>query len=379
MNVYGEMENVLNIVIKISLVSETKSKDKWEYTSCSNENTIQYYNTPYHFFNEINIQSEISELGLMNLNRNVPIILFSKLYSYYSNNYKGLKKLFTNKTDKNGKIIINQLFNEFHKMHKENIDDNFYIAIFGMEYIIPDYVVSSDIIKPIIQDIKSHPGNETIDKYDDMSLAKFSVRLKNVYNIARYELLRIAVDTGYSQGDYHTENLLLYEDAQELMVIDFGNAKTIPYYTHLKNNWAYLEDNNFVINKDTFRILKEILTDIYNTHYIDSEENSKVFQWIKHIDEEDMEIIGTIHKFRLLKISTPLHHQNVRESGGCDSNGTISLHNSNVQRYKKNTRTFDMYLSAKRSEYLFQNMALIDDDYSNHCLGYFWKKIFGKR
>jgi len=80
-----------------------------------------------------------------------------------------------------------------------------------------------------------------------------------------------------------------------------------------------------------------------------------------------------------LKSSTPLHHQNARESGGCDSNGTITLHNSNLQRYNKNTQIFDMYLSAKRCEYLFQNMAFIDDDYSNHCLDSFWKKIFGKR
>jgi hypothetical protein len=209
MNIHGEMENVLNIVIKISLVSEKKSKDKWEYTTCSNENTIQYYNTPYQFFNEINIQSEISEHGLMNLNRNTPILLFSKLYSYHSNNYKGLHQALTHKTDKNGKYIINQLFTEFHKIHKEKTDDNFYFAIIGMEYIVPEYVVYCDIVKPIIQDIKSHPGNENIHKYDNMSLAKFSVRLKTIYNIARYELLRIAVDTGYSQGDYHTENLLL--------------------------------------------------------------------------------------------------------------------------------------------------------------------------
>jgi hypothetical protein len=159
------------------------------------------------------------------------------------------------------------------------------------------------------------------------------------------------------------------------MVIDFGNAKTIPHYTHLKNNWAYLEENNFIINKDTFRILKEILSDIYNTHYKDSEENSKEYQWLKHIDEEDMEIIGTIHKFRLLKTYTPLHNDSTRES----MNGTITLHSSNEQRYKKNTRRFDMYLFTKRTEYVFQNMALIDDDFCNHCLGSFWKKIFGKR
>jgi hypothetical protein len=350
MNIHGEMENVLNIVIKISLVSEKKSKNKWEYRTCStNEDTIQYYNTPYHFFNEINIQSEISELGLLNLNRNTPILLFSKLYSYHSNNYKVLKDVLSKKADKNGKYIINQLFTEFHKIHKEKTDDNFYFAIIGMEYIVPEYVLYCDIVKPIINDIKSDPGNENIHKYDNMSLAKFSARLKTIYNIARYELLRIAVDTGYSQGDYHTENLLLYEEAQEIMVIDFGNAKTIPHYTHLKNNWEYLEENKFVINKDTFRILKEILCDIYNTHYKDSEENSKEYQWLKHIDEEDMEIIGTIHHFRVLK------------------------------SMKKNTQIFDMYLSAKRSEYLFQNMAFIDDDYRNHCLGYFWKKIFGKR
>jgi serine/threonine protein kinase len=264
MNIHGEMENVLNIVIKISLVSEKKSKNKWEYRTCStNEDTIQYYNTPYHFFNEINIQSEISEHGLMNLNRNTPILLFSKLYSYHSNNYKVLKDVLSKKADKNGKYIINQLFTEFHKIHKTNKDDNFYFAIIGMEYIVPEYVVYCDIVKPIINDIKSYQGNENIHKYDSMSLAKFSVRLKTIYNIARYELLRIAVDTGYSQGDYHTENLLLYEDIQEIMVIDFGNAKTIPHYTHLKNNWEYLEENKFVINKDTFRILKEILCDIY--------------------------------------------------------------------------------------------------------------------
>ena len=347
-NVNGEMDNVLNMIIKVSLVSEKKSKEKWEYTTCTNQNTIQYYNTPYHFFKEINIQSEISELGVLKLNRNTPILLFSKLYSYHSSNYKSINRILSKKADKNGKYIIHQLFTEFDKIRKEKTDDNFYFAIIGMEYILPEYVVYCDIVKPIINDIKSYRGNENIHKYDNMSLAKFSVRLKTIYNIARYELLRIAVDSGYSQGDYHTENLLLYEDAQEIMVIDFGNAKTIPNYEYLQNNWAYLEENNFAVNKDTFRILKEILCDIYNTHYKDSEENSKEYQWLKHIDEEDMEIIGTIHHFRALK-------------------------SSNLSN-----RIFDMYLASKRSEYVFQNTCLIDDDYCNHCLGSFYKlsKIF---
>lgn len=349
LNTYGDMENVLNIVIKVSLVSEKNSKNKWNYKNCSNEDATQYYNDPFHFFDEINIQSEISEYGLLNLNRNTPVLLFSKLYSYYSNNYKLLKRILFNKSDKNGKTIIDQVYNEFHRMHKEIRDDNFYLAIMGMEYIMPQYVLYREIVKPIINHIKLYTGNETIDKYDNVSMAKLSPRLKTIYNIARYEIIRIAVDTGYSQGDYHSENFLLYEDIQEIMVIDFGNAKMIPKYKEIQSNWTYLKENNFIVNEHNFWILKEILTNIYNTHFIDSDKISKEYQWLKNIDEEDMETISMIHNFRLWKSSN------------------------------QNTQIFDMYLSKNRSEYMYNSKFLLDNDNGNNCFGYFWKKIFRKR
>jgi hypothetical protein len=187
-----------------------------------------------------------------------------------------------------------------------------------MEYINIEYYRNCyDIVTPIIDKIHSFTCKRDFEyiqnyneksieifklrdseRYNNLELSKFSERLKMIYNIARYEIIMIAANTGYSQGNYHIENLFLYEELNSILVTDFENVKHIPKYENIQNNWFFLEENDFKQEKDALRVLKEIVEDIYNTHYQDNDENSDHYKWLKNIDQEDVTIIYNLHTFR---------------------------------------------------------------------------------
>ena len=250
------------------------------------------------------------------------------------------------------------MFKDFNKIDNNYLNYKYYFAITGMEYInIQYYRNCYDVITPIIDNVHSYVSRkdmENIKKYNEkddeihdeysieiyntIELSKFSERLKTIYNIARYEIIMIALNTGYSQGDYHIENLFLYEDIQSIMVTDFGNVKSIPNYEHIQNSWVFLQENAFKIENGSFRILKDILEDIYNTHFQDDDANSKHYKWLKDIDQDDVTIIYNIHNFR---------------------------------KYAKLDivpNVFEMYLNTRRSEYVYNSVLEIDTKNTNTIL-----------
>jgi hypothetical protein len=353
----GEMENVTVISIKIAFICEDKKSNisfinRYNpiYDNKNNPEIVTQYITPYNFFKENCRQCEISEAGITNLTRNTQIILFSKLYDNKSKKYKHIYKILCKNINKRNKSYLNQLFKDFNNIDNNKLTYKYYFAITCMEYINIEYYRNCyDVLTPIIDDVHSYVSRKdmenikkynekddeiqdeySIEIYNNVELSKFSERLKLIYNIARYEIIMISVNTGYSQGDYHIENLFLYEDIQSIMVTDFGNVKHIPKYQHIQNNWSFLNENGFKIESGSFRILKEILEDIYNTHFQDEDYNSKHYKWLKNIDEEDVPIIYNLHSFR--------KYANV------DSRPSI----------------FEMYLNTRRSEYIYNSILEID-------------------
>ena len=173
-----------------------------------------------------------------------------------------------------------------------------------MEYIPSKYKIFCDLIKPIIMDeIKSKPENENIYKYDSLTLSTKSNRLRWIYNTARYEIIRLAMDTGYSEGDYHSDNILIDENTRRSIIIDYGKAKKIDNYDELLllNKEIFESEysicNNNIDNIELYEKLKKILNQIFYTSFEDNTKGDE-FMWLKNIDEIDYKIIMFLHENR---------------------------------------------------------------------------------
>jgi hypothetical protein len=309
----GDLSNVTIIVIKLVLLSDTiigtdgKPMVEWLFQTKKLEPILKKCDTTKNFKNEVETILNTSERGIQKLHRNTPILLYSNKYHYDSWNYRCLyPKLLQNtakNSDKDAIYKINALFRFLVKRHPGCIIS---LGLMAMEYIVPDYRVYCRIVKPIINDeIRTIPGNETINKYDSLSLSLHSTRLKWLYNIARYDLLRLAIDTGYSQGDYHTENLLMDETRRFTMIIDFGNAVRIPNIESCRVAWLELLRNDFLDDKENLTKVHLILKSIFDANFLDNSEKSAEYTWIKSIDKGDVSIMISIHKSREVKCIGP--------------------------------------------------------------------------
>lgn len=357
----GEMENVKIITIKITFTCENKETKlrfkgrpytKYDNTDYPSPEINIQYTSPYDFFKENCRQCEIAEAGIMNLNRNTLIILFSKLYVNTSANYKMLYKILCKNVNKKTRRYITDLFTPFNNINNQEVNSKYYFTITASEFISGEYINCYDVITPIIDEIHSISCKQDYENiqtsyekeinsvFSTLELTNFSERLKIIYNIARYETLSIAINTGYSHGDYHIENLFLYEDLRSIIVTNFSNVKHIPKYENIQNNWHYLMTNGFAIGKDNFRIMKEILEDIYNTHFQDADDNSRHYQWLKYIDEQDVAMIIELHKFR------------------------------NFVNVDLRPSIFTMYLNTRRAEYVYNSSLEIDTNVGNRFISF---------
>ena len=315
-NSYKYQKSVTEIVIKCLLLNDrndnTSDDDHyWYYKRMCGKESKRSFDIKSRFEEEIEIQSKLSKKSLYTLNRNVPIVFYSTVFEKCTNKFQKLKSILSYENNP-----IKQMFEELEKRNADfykptlfemlncfkskkndkknennDNDNNYYFGIIAMEYITPNYKTFCDIIKPIIMnEIISKSENKDIYKHDSLTLSTKSNRLRWIYNIARYEIIRLAIDTGYSQGDYHTDNILIDEDTRRCIIIDFGKAKIIPDIINIFEN----------INEDVSNINKFLNKIFYTT--FDDDKKYDEFMWLKNIDEIDVDIILFLHENRLTYI-----------------------------------------------------------------------------
>jgi len=304
LNVLGKIEDVVVLVIKISIIGEPRFSNIiqkqvfWEYIFPDGKKENRNVGIIDEFFNENKTQIDISRSSALQKNRNCPILLFSKLYKKESIKYKLLKIDLLNNCNTEGSRSLRILFQQFKHIGEKNADQQFYLGISFMEYIGEPYLCMCDIIRPIILDeIKSIPENKDIDKYDSITLSSKSNRLKICYNIARYEILRMAIDTGYTERDYHFGNILLNEKDKCAVLIDYGLSKKISSWDRIKSLWMEIKNYEFENLELNYKNIYAILCEIfYTTHQC--EIKAFEFKWLKNIDIMDIAIIVQLHKMR---------------------------------------------------------------------------------
>lgn len=304
----GISGNVLHIVIKLVLLAEenkfflneTPIKLEWKYIK-NNILTTYYYQLISHFVEEVAYQQEINRKGIENLHRNTPILLFSNILEQGSLQYKELSRTLLKTTIENQPL--QQMFSEFHKISRiksrEHLlkSNHFSLGIIGMEYIGSPYILCNDIVKPIILDeIKGIPENKNIHKYDSKSLSCISDRLRWIYNIRRYELLRLVLDTGYSQGDYHSENMMMDEENKSAIILDFGSAIKLENRDYIKWLWEELVEDKFINEEENLITIRDILDKIYNTHHKNVTKEFTEYKWIKTVEKEDISQLIQLHR-----------------------------------------------------------------------------------
>jgi hypothetical protein len=299
LNAKGETLDVTIIVIKCLLlndrvINDTDEFHKWEYNKLDGKVSIRHFDMKNRFINEVQKQTDISKLGIVSLNRNAPVVLFSKILgkkSYYSFASMIQKQIINN--PKNNPF--NQLIDTLKMKQKQpNSGLEYFFGIVAMEYIETQYTMFYNIVKPIIvDDILKRENCYHIHKYDSLSLSPHSDRLRWAYNTGRYEILRMALDTGYTEGDYHTDNLLIDEHCRKVILVDYGRSEKLVNLDKLKKLWD---------NKN----IKEMLKFVFYSTFIDDEKGDE-FKWLHCIDDEDAIIIEYIHKHRetLIENLTP--------------------------------------------------------------------------
>ena len=92
----------------------------------------------------------------------------------------------------------------------------------------------------------------------------------------------MAIDTGYSHGDYHTDNMLINEKTRKTMIIDFGRCKKIANHKDMLDLWKTPD----------FAVLLKML---FHSTFTDEKKDDE-FMWIKGVDEEDTKILLFLHK-----------------------------------------------------------------------------------
>ncbi len=259
----------------------------------------RHFDMQDRFVEEVRKQTLISKKGLNAMNRNCPVALFSKLFGPRSSKGKVLQKLLLRRChSKEDRNPLQQMLDELsfrqnipHQAISNDPTLKYYFGILAMENIDSTYELFNDIVKPIIID-DIIAKNPELYKYDSMALSPYSQRLRWAYNTARYELLRMAIDTGYSHGDYHTDNMLINEKTRKTMIIDFGRCKKIVDHNDMLELWNSSPYSSAKEHTPDFCKLLEFL--FYST--FTDEKKDDEFMWIKGVDEEDTKILLFLHK-----------------------------------------------------------------------------------
>ena len=333
LNDKNESQDVTVIVLKCLLLNDRTKYDTdddhfWQYKRMGGSPTTsrgkipadfwkrskRHFDMKDRFIEEVRMQTEISKLGIAALNRNAPVVLFSKIYG--STDHFKITSLIKNRmVNEPRNRPFEQLCDELYFKCKIPLepDMNYYFGLIAMEYIEQKYTLFYNIIKPIIADyITLQPGQgscftegaqhltqnevccEKIHKYNSMALSEKSDRLRWAYNTGRYEIIRMAVDTGYTEGDYHTDNLMMDENSRKSILIDYGKAKKIKNFKEITAMWSR---SLYGVSKQKKCNFRNILREVFYVTF-DDDERGEEFKWFKNIDDNDIEILEYLHQHR---------------------------------------------------------------------------------
>ena len=222
---YGEP--VTQLIIKLVLVHEsidyhynfisTDSND-WRFLN----ETINYSN-PMRFAEEVISQNDIAINTMTYLEPSCPVVVYSNIYeNNESINIINLMK--NNAVNYSQAIFLNQILNALNKKFQKNITQNgntisvpdnnkVKLGIVAMEMISNNFITLSYYYNTKISnitekytDLFEQNEKDAIEKMnDEPEIIKFDF----FKNMARLTILSIAVNSGYTQGDYHFGNILI--------------------------------------------------------------------------------------------------------------------------------------------------------------------------
>jgi len=197
---YGDP--VRTLIIKIGFLHDASKLQKERYVPITK--TISFVTGEIQtFINEVNIQTDIFLKTMNYLQPICPAIVFSNIFNDTNGIDRLLDTMFTNSENTNTQNLIIRI-----SELKQN-KTIYNIGVIGMEFA-DSYV--------LLFSLKNKPNAELYK------------------NMALYILLKLAIDTGYTHGDFHPGNIFInisstnyFKDISgKPLLIDFGQSQKIP-------------------------------------------------------------------------------------------------------------------------------------------------------
>jgi len=197
---YGD--EVRTIIIKIGFIHDASKGQEEKYVNITS--SIKFTTGEIQTFkDEVNIQTDIFLKTMNYLQPICPAIIYSKIY----NDDNGLDDLFDQMfhiaENTNTQSLIQQMYNLKHKK-----------AFYNMGVIGMEFADSYTLLYNLRKDVNS-------ELYKNMTL---------------YILLKLAMSTGYTHGDFHSGNIFINTSSNNYfkgingkpLLIDFGQSQKIP-------------------------------------------------------------------------------------------------------------------------------------------------------
>jgi hypothetical protein len=172
-----------------------------------------------NFINEVNVQTDIFLKTMNYLQPICPAIVYSGIIHGNSDEFRSvMDKMIAGSIEVGSRTITRELFVGI----KNNKDKYHNLGIIGMEF-------ADDCV--LLHSLQ----------------AKFTrIQYETVESMALYILLKLAIDTGYTHGDFHTGNIFINTETTTYfaglrgspLLIDFGFAQKIPL-----NRLKIIKDN----------------------------------------------------------------------------------------------------------------------------------------
>lgn len=198
---YGD--EVRTIIIKLGFVHDSKKGQK--VTSVKLNKVKLSFNTGelQTFKDEVNIQTDLFLKTISYLQPICPAIVYSKVYNDTNGITGILEKMYKESENINTKVLLENIYNS-------KTQNQFYnIGLIAMEFA-DSYTLLHSLV-----------GDTKFELYKNMTL---------------YLLLKLAIDTGYTHGDFHPGNIFINTRSNNYfkgingkpLLIDFGQAQKIP-------------------------------------------------------------------------------------------------------------------------------------------------------